>query len=151
MIDRFEKFSLAISEIWRYWHKLATTVMKKHGLKGPLAVYFTTLYRYPNGLTAAELGALCSRDKADVSRMVILLEKQGLVQKVDNVNNSYKIPIILTDKGIEIAEDINQKVMEAVEKGGKGLSEKERDIFYNSLDIISSNLQNLTEKGFKDR
>lgn len=148
MIDRFEKFSLAISEIWRYWHKLATTVMKEHGLKGPLAVYFTTLYRFPNGITAAELSSLCSRDKADVSRMITLLEKRGLVQRIDNTNNSYKIPVVLTDEGVKIAEDINQKVMEAVEKGGEGLSESEREVFYNSLDLISENLQNLTEKGF---
>lgn len=151
MIDRFEKFSLAISEIWRYWHKLATTVMKEHGLRGPLAVYFTTLYRFPNGITAAELSVLCSRDKADVSRTIALLEKRGLVQKVDNINNSYKIPVILTNKGVKIAEDINQKAMAAVNKGGEGLSESEREIFYNSLDIISSNLQNLTKSGFQDR
>ena len=34
MIDRFERFSVAIAEISRCWHKLATEEMKKYGLKG---------------------------------------------------------------------------------------------------------------------
>ncbi len=148
MLNRFEKFSLAISEIWKCWHKLATAVMKEHGLKGSHAVYFTTLYRFPNGLTAAKLSELCSRDKADVSRTITLLEKKGLVEKVNNINNFYKLPITLTKEGKEIAEYINRKAMKAVEIGGKGLDNLEREIFYNSLDLISENLQNLTEKCF---
>lgn len=151
MLDRFEKFSLAISEIWRYWHKLATSVMKEHGLKGPNAVYFTTLYRFPNGLTAAELSSLCSRDKADVSRTISVLETKGLVKKAPSAKNLYKTPIILTEEGIKIAEDINQKAMAAVNFCGKDLSEEDREIFYSSLETISTNLQNLSEKGIIER
>ena len=52
MIDRFERFSFAISEVSRCWHKLAAEEMEKYGLKGSHAVYLTTLYRYPKGLTS---------------------------------------------------------------------------------------------------
>ncbi len=145
MVDRFEKFSLAISEIWRYWHKLATVVMKEHGLKGPHAVYFTTLYRFPDGLTSARLSELCSRDKADVSRTVALLEKKGLAERNGNF---YKVPIVLTDEGKKIAEHINKRAMAAVEICGKGLDDREREVFYNSLDLIGSNLENLAKNGF---
>ena len=33
MVDRFEKFSLAISEISRYWHKIAAEELKPYELK----------------------------------------------------------------------------------------------------------------------
>ena len=36
--ERFEKFSLAISEISRCWHKLAGDEMLRYGLKGPHAI-----------------------------------------------------------------------------------------------------------------
>lgn len=146
MIDRFEKFSLAISEIHRYWHKIAADVMEKHGLKGPYATYFTTMYRYPDGVTSAKLAELCSRDKADVSRAISAMEKSGLVER-DGANNNYRAPLRLTEKGRSIAQDINTKAAAAVERGGQGLSDADRETFYAALELITSNLQKLTEMG----
>ena len=45
MVDRFEKFSLAISEISRYWHKIAAEELKPYELKSTHAIYLTTMYR----------------------------------------------------------------------------------------------------------
>lgn len=146
MIDRFEKFSLAISELYRYWHRIAADVMEHHGLKGPYAIYFTTMYRHPDGITSAKLAELCSRDKADVSRAIATLEKNGLIER-DGANNNYRAPLKLTDEGEKIAEMINEKAAAAVEYGGHGLSDKDRETFYAALELITSNLQKLTEKG----
>ncbi len=33
MYQRFEQFSVALTEISRYWHKLTGEEMEKHGLK----------------------------------------------------------------------------------------------------------------------
>ena len=68
MVERFERFSLAISEISRCWHRIANEVMRDYDLMGAYSVYFTTLSRFPEGLTAAELVELCGRDKADVMK-----------------------------------------------------------------------------------
>ncbi len=54
--------------------------MEQHGLKGPHAVYFTTLYQHPEGVTAVKLAEICSRDKSDVSRAVSQLEQHGLIK-----------------------------------------------------------------------
>lgn len=144
MIDRFERFSFAISEISYHWHKIAADVMEKHGLKGPYAVYFTTMQRFPEGITAARLGEFCSKDKADVSRAIAVLEKQGLVIKE---GEHYRALLKLTPEGKQLAEVINEKAMIAVENGGKGCSEEEREIFYKILELIRSNLEELSEKG----
>ena len=58
MLNRFARFSLAISEIDRCWHKLAAEEMSKYELNSPHAVYLTTLYDYANGITAAKLGVV---------------------------------------------------------------------------------------------
>ena len=47
MIDRFERFVLSISEIYRCWHKIAATEMENYGLRGPHVVYLTTLSNHP--------------------------------------------------------------------------------------------------------
>ena len=67
MTDRFERFSISISEISRYWHKLASEEMEKHGLRGPHSVYLLTMQSYPDGITAPQLCELCGKDKSDVS------------------------------------------------------------------------------------
>ena len=83
MVERFERFSVAISEISRCWHKLASEEMRPYGLKGAHALYLTTLQRYPQGITIPELCELCLKDKSDASRMLAILEEKGLVENVE--------------------------------------------------------------------
>ena len=99
MLNRFARFSLAIAEIDRCWHKLAAEEMAKYGLNSPHAVYLTTLYQFEEGITAARLGELCCKNKADVSRMVSIMEKKGLVQKESTGGNMYRALLKLTDDG----------------------------------------------------
>ena len=147
MIDRFETFSYAIAEISRCWHRIATDEMKKHGLKGPHAVFFTALYRHRDGLTATELCAICAKDKAEVSRAVAGLEEQGLMSKDLANQNRYRAKIRLTEKGVELAEQINLQAKRAVEFGGNGLNDQEREVFYKALALISDNLKKLDQIG----
>ena len=144
MIDRFERFSFSISEIYRYWHNFAADVMEQYGMKGPHAVYFTTLYQYPQGLTAARLAELCSKDKADVSRAVAAMEGKELLKKE---GNGYRVILTLTQAGEDIARQVNEKAMTAVTYGGRGLTDEQRSVFYYCLDTIASNLQILSKEG----
>lgn len=151
MVDRFERFSLAISEIWRCWHRIAAEEMGKYSLKGPYAVYFTTLYRHPQGITAAQLGDLCGRDKADVSRAVSLLESKGLIEKAAPGKSTYRAALKLTAQGATLAEEINKIASTAVELASKGLDPQKRAIFYEALELISGNLQILSKDGLPEQ
>ena len=55
MVERFARFSLAISEISRCWHKLAAEEMAAYGLRGAHAIYLTTMYRCGGGVTGPQL------------------------------------------------------------------------------------------------
>ncbi len=147
MIGRFEKFSCAISEVTRYWHKIAADEMERHGLKGPYAIYFTTMYHNSQGITAANLAEYCGKDKSDVSRAISALQKKGLVEKQCTNENFYRARLVLTDKGRSLAEIINNKAGAAVEFAGSKLTEENRKIFYESLDSIVENLKVLSESG----
>lgn len=144
MIDRFGRFSFAISELSRYWHKIAADEMERHGLKGPYAVYFTTLYQIPEGVTAAKLAQMCGRDKSDVSRAVNAMESKHLLERE---GASYRATLKLTEEGRKVAEEVIRQANRAVEYGGSGISEQEREIMYRCLDIIAENLQHLSEEG----
>lgn len=147
MLDRFERFSLAIAEIDRCWHKLAGEEMAKYGLNSPHAVYLNALLQHEEGITATQLGELCCKNKADVSRMISILEKKGLLQREAIGGNMYRALLKLTDTGREAARHVQERAALAVELAGAGLSEQERTIFYHALGLITANLQALSKDG----
>lgn len=147
MIERFERFSLAISEISRYWHKLTAEEMEKYGLKGTHSVYLLTMLRYPKGITAPELCELCGKDKSDVSRMMSIMEKKGLVTKEGVHQNLYRGVFKLTKEGIGAAEFVKKRASLAVELAGKDLSKETRDTMYEALESVAANLRELNKSG----
>lgn len=147
MVERFEKFTFYIFEITRYWHKLAGDEMAKYGLKGPHATYLTILYKFEDGITAPQLCEICGKDKADVSRMMSIMEKKGLVIKESVSKNKYRGLLKLTDEGKVAAQHVKERVALAVDLSGKGLSEEDRATFYQALEMIASNMKMLSEEG----
>lgn len=150
MLNRFARFSLAISEIDRCWHKLAAEEMAKYDLKSPHAVYLTTLCNYEEGITAARLGELCRKNKADVSRMVAILEEKGLVRREAVSDNLYRARLLLTDEGRRAAEQVQKRAALAVELAGSGMTQQEREVFYRCLELITANLQTLSKAGLPE-
>ena len=151
MLNRFTRFSLAIAEIDRCWHKLAAEEMAKYDLNSPHAVYLNTLYQYPEEITAAKLGELCCKNKADVSRMVSIMEKKGLVRKEGIGGNFYRAKLLLTAEGRLAAEHVRERAAVAVELAGAGLSHETREVFYNALEQITANLQTLSKEGLPSK
>ncbi len=147
MIDRFERFSFAISEISKYWHKITTEEMKKHGLKGTHSVYLLTLARHPDGLTAPQLCEACSKDKADVSRMMAVMEEKGLVLKEGVHQKLYRGAFKLTELGRQAAAHVRARAERAVEIAGGDLTEETRAVFYAALESITDNLRKLSQEG----
>ncbi len=151
MINRFEHFTYATNEITKFWRKIAGEEMERHGLKAPHVIYFTVLSKYQDtGLTASQICEYCGRDKADVSRMMSIMETKGLLIKEGEHQNLYNGVFKLTDKGIKIAECVKNKAGKAVLIAGKDLSAETREIFYMALDSIVKNLREMSMKGIPD-
>lgn len=150
MVDRFERFSFAISEISKYWHKITAEEMEKYGLKGPHSIYLVTMYRYPEGITATQLCELCGKDKSDVSRMMSMMEKKGLVKKEGIHQNLYRGVFKLTPEGMIAAEHVRKRASLAVEVAGKDLTEQNREIFYEALELIASRLREISKEGLPE-
>ncbi len=150
MIDRFERFSMAISEISRYLHRLANETMAKYGLKGTHAIYLTTLYRYPDGLTVSQLCELCGKDKSDASRMLSILEEKKMITKCCVDGSLYRGLIVLTEQGKGAAQYVSDSASRAVEIAGRELDDETREIFYKALESITNNLKILSKEGVPD-
>lgn len=149
MVNRFERFSFAMFEISRCWHKLAGDEMLRYGLKGPHAIYLVTLAQYPDGITASQLCELCGRDKSDVSRAMSTMVQKGLVVREDAAG-TYRAQLALTDSGLAAARQVCQRAALAVELAGQGFDPDQRQVFYSVLDTITDNLQQLCRKGLPE-
>lgn len=147
MVERFERFSLAISEISRHWHKITADEMDKYGLKGPHSVYLLAMNRYPDGITAPQLCEYCSKDKSDVSRMMSIMEQKGLVIKEGKHQNLYGGVFKLTEQGKLAAEHVRQRASLAVEIAGSDLTEENRKIFYETLEHIAGKMRDISKEG----
>ena len=147
MVGRFEIFTLGLSEITSSWNKIASDELKPFGLKGTYVIYLIALYKHPEGLTAANLSEMCNRDKAEVSRSIAALEKKELVKRENTTINGYRAKITLTQQGRTSTAAIRERVKLAVEKGGEGLTEEQRESFYTALEIICANLKKISKEG----
>lgn len=142
-VERFERFSRAIAESSRCWHKLAGEEMKPYGLKGAHATYLTILLRHPEGVTVPELCELTLKNKSDASRMLAILEEKGLVSK----QGGYGGRVVLTEAGRQAADQVRQRASRAVEEAGRDLTEAQRENFYRALESIADNLRRLSQEG----
>lgn len=147
MLERFARFSLAINEIYRYWHQLTAEEMAEYGLKGPHCTYLLSISNHPGGLTATQLGEMCGKDKADVSRTMAFLEEKGMVTKEGFHQNLYRGVYKLTDEGSAAADHVRRRASLAVELAGKDLDEQTRAVFYDALESITENLRELSREG----
>ena len=147
MIGRFEIFSLGLIQLTAAWNKIANEELKPFGLKGRASVYMIALYKSEEGLTCTNLCEICHRDKAEASRIISEMEKKGLVTREQGNANGYRAKIRLTEEGKKATYELRERIKMAVEKGGMGLSDEEREHFYYALQVIAKNLQAISKEG----
>lgn len=146
MQDRFELFSLAVSRLYKFLQKIKAMEMTEFGLKGAHTMCLYYLGKYPEGLTVSELSSHCCEDKAAVSRAVNELGSLGFIHTESGKSKrEYREKLFLTEKGEMTAESIKAKVAHALDIGGAGLSDEQRDNLYTSLNIIAKNLENYSD------
>ena len=141
MNERFQVFVTAITQIYRCIQKLKSQEMADLGLKGTHVMCLYQLQQHPEGLTAVQLAQACEEDKAAISRSVAELRELGLVESPAGGIRRYRMPIRLTEKGLQATDQMHDKIIDSVMAGGHGYSEEEREIFYRVLLRVSENLQ----------
>lgn len=145
MEDRFKTFTFLITNINRNIRKIKTEEMADYNLKSPHVSCIYCLYK-STGLSAKELCDMCDEDKATMSRTIEYLEKNEFISCNSNAKKRYKALFTLTIKGEEVAKIISQKVETLLNQASQSLSKENRKILYESLSLISTNLQNICNK-----
>ncbi len=145
MEQRFEKFTVLITNISRSIHKLKAEEMAEFELKSSHVSCLYYLYK-DAPLTAKELCDLSDEDKANISRAIKYLEERGYLICKSKAQKRYQSPLELTEEGREIGGRLVEKIDSILSLAGEGVSDEDRMIMYRSLEHISSNLQKMCEK-----
>ena len=144
MIERFEKLTAGITQVYKSIQHIKKHRMGSMGLKGSHVMCIYYLSKHPEGLTAADLCTICREDKAGISRILSDLENNQLIlYSHPQDKKKYRAKAFLTAKGAECALKVKDLILGAVISGGAGITEEERDTFYRVLFLISDNLQNV--------
>jgi len=93
---------------------------------------------------------LCGKDKADVSRMMSIMEQKGLVRKEGISHTRYRGVFKLTQEGNRAAEHVSERARIAVSLAGSALNDDTRELFYSSLETIAEKLRCISKQGLPD-
>lgn len=145
MEERFKTFTVQIAKISRAIRKIKTMEVAEFNLKSPHVSCLYYLYNQGEELTAKELCDICDEDKAAISRSIEYLEYNGYLVCNSKTEKRYKSPLILTEKGKKVGKIIADKIDSMLNIASEGLSDKNRIIFYQSLILISNNLQKICD------
>ena len=144
MNQRFQSFLAGITVCYKYIQRIKNAEMTEFGLKGTHVACIFYLNHYPDGLTSAQLCALCAEDKASISRTVAYLRQRGFIEA--GGTKTYRTPLHLTPEGRQVALKMDPIIEEWVNIGGVGLSDEQRTSFYETLALIADNLRSELEK-----
>lgn len=153
VINRFENFVGKISTIYKNIEKIKKNKMKEFGLSGNHVMSLCYLAQHKEGLTASRLCELISVDKAAMSRTLSELFEKGYVYypEIDK-HKKYRAITVLTEKGKEVARQLDKIIEDVVSEIGGGLTEEERKMMYYALEIVSGKIENLANVfGAKER
>ncbi len=144
MQERFQTFTILIARLNRCIRKIKTEEMAELDLKSPHVSCLYYLYK-ADSLTSKELCDICEEDKANISRSIEFLEKNGYIVSRSKTEKRYKSPLVLTEKGRMTGEHIVRKIDALLDAIGKGVPEADREIMYRSLSVICEILQKICD------
>ena len=145
MEERFRTFTVLITRISRAIRKIKTEEMHEYGLSNTHVSCLYYLFK-KNSLTAKELMDICLEDKSALSRAIAYLENKNYIECDTSQKKRYNSFFKLTDFGFKVAKGIAEKIDSILDYASVGLSEEKRCHMYESLSLISDNLDAFCDK-----
>lgn len=130
-----------VSKTAHYFKIAGLQFFKEKGFKvtpEQFAILFI-LYK-DDGLYQRQLGKIAFKDRPNITRLVDILDKIGLVRREIDVNDRRIIKVFITDKGKKEVETIYPYILEIRGKAMNGVTAEDEQILRNILDKIRNNL-----------
>jgi DNA-binding MarR family transcriptional regulator len=128
---------MAHTAMFRYLSKL----MKEQNLPITPEQFSVLSYLWQkDGLQQSELAICTNRNRANVTRIIDILEREGIVERRDDANDRRVFKIYLTVKGESLREATAKCAEQSIKDSLKGLTRQEVNVCKNVLLKITENV-----------
>ncbi len=93
-----------------------------------------------DGLTQQELALLTSRDRANITRIIDILEREGIVERKGDANDRRVYKIFLTKKGKSFEVATAEIAKQAIKDATKGISTADVEI---CMRVLKQTIENV--------
>ena len=90
-----------------------------------------------------QIAEITYKDRPNITRLINILEKKGLVKRVEDVQKRKVFKIVITKKGIEVHKKIKPYMLELHDDAVKGITKEELE---TCIGILCKMLDNLEPK-----
>jgi len=94
-----------------------------------------------DGLQQTELAVCTNRNRANVTRIIDILEREGIVERRDDPNDRRVFRIYLTELGKSLKEDTAKCAAQSIKDSLQGLTNEEIQICTRVLIKIKENIE----------
>ena len=138
---------LSAEEILRRFRDLVNNAFHKHNFEISYDqwIVLQTLSEQ-QGVTQVSIAKNTLKEPASISRILKLLEKKELIEKIDDRKNKRAKRIYLTPKGDEVQKKATRLFNTIAKEGFDGVYEQEINLFVRILDKVQVNFVELGEK-----
>jgi len=143
--ERYVRFCMAVEQMAKTLQKYKNEKLAEFGLRSMHLMFMFQLNQSEEGLTGTELATTCSVDKAFISRVTGELMKLEYVEYRNKVGTRYKNKLILTEKGKEVMEKVNQIIDDSVLAVTHEITEEQFENFYAVLGAVNRRLEQTSE------
>lgn len=93
-----------------------------------------------DGMQQSELAVCTNRNRANVTRIIDILEREGIVERRDDPDDRRVFRIYLTDLGKQLRKETAKCAEKSIEDSLVGVSQKDRAIALSVLQKIMKNV-----------
>lgn len=90
-----------------------------------------------------QIAEIAYKDRPNITRLINILEKKGLVKRVEDVQKRKVFKIVITKKGVEIHQKIRPHMLELHNSAVNGITKEELE---SCIDTLTKMLDNLEPK-----
>ena len=145
MEERFELLTQMVWGVHGNVQKLKADIAAELGIKSAHVFLIYLLRKYPEGLTAAQLGELNRSTEGLISRETAALLAQGIITTdKESGRRRYGCKYLLTDWGRELAGRIAAFSMDVQKFVDTDLSVEDLENFYRTFGILLRNFDRMT-------
>lgn len=126
-----------ISVLYRKMNMLTNLRLAHLGISGAKAIFLFCI-RDHKAMSQVEICKELDMDKSTVAKMLMRMEKDGLIQKTVNPEDVRSVRVSLTDKAMELVGQAQKVMNQWVADATSDLTREEQEAFFVLLEQVAN-------------